>query len=222
MRPFRDIFEDAANRKGGENELERLLLAPRPPEEIEATPAERWLSEMTKAIFQVGFNWQLVENKWPRFEEVFEGFDVNRWSMMSEEDLDTLLATPGLIANAAKMKSVGENARYLLTLEGEHGSVGAFFAGWRNAEYCDNLRALRKGASRMGGKTGQIMLRRMGVDTMVFSTDVLKALAREGVVAKAPNSAKDFSALQTALDTWRRESARPLIQISQTLAFSIA
>lgn len=221
MRPFDAIYAEAARRKGGEDVLSESLLSPRPAEEIAAIPADRWLSAMTKSVFQAGFNWRLVEDKWPRFEEVFDGFDIHRWSMMSDDDLDALLATPGLIANAVKLRSVGANARYLRTLETTHGTVGDFFAEWETAAYCDNLRILQKGASRMGGKTGQMVLRRLGVDTVLFSADVLKALSREEVVDKMPTSAKDFRAVQDALDTWHRESARSLTQISQILAFSV-
>ena len=31
---------------------------------------------MTRAIFQSGFSWKVIEAKWPGFEEAFDGFDV--------------------------------------------------------------------------------------------------------------------------------------------------
>jgi len=40
---------------------------------------------LIKCVFRAGFNWALIEDKWDRFEQVFEQFDVYRWVMMSVE-----------------------------------------------------------------------------------------------------------------------------------------
>ncbi|RMD65416.1 MAG: 3-methyladenine DNA glycosylase [Alphaproteobacteria bacterium] len=221
MRSFREIEALAAERKGGADALQALLSTPLPSREIAKIPDDRWLSAMTKCIFQAGFNWQVIERKWDRFEEVFENFDVPRWSMMSDEDLDRLLKTKGIIANAAKIRAVGANARFLSELSHRYGSAGAHFSDWKREQYCANLRALQKNGARLGGRTGQIFLRRMGVDALIFSPDVLKALSREGVVARMPSSEKDFAAVQSAIDTWAEETGRPLTQISQILALSV-
>ncbi len=221
MRSFPEIEALAAGRKGGADALERLLSAPLTSEEIKKISDDRWLSAMTKCIFQAGFNWRLIEQKWDRFEEVFEGFNIHRWTIMSDDDLDRLLKTKGIVANAAKIKSVGANACYLSTLAENGETAGTCFAGWKRERYCENLRGLRKNGARLGGRTGQIFLRRMGVDTLVFSHDVLKALSREEVVPKMPSSGKDFTAVQSALDAWSEETRRPLTQISQILAFSV-
>lgn len=221
MRSFADILSLAEDNKGGTEALERSLSSPLSRAEIEKISEDRWLSTMTKCVFQVGFNWQLIEDKWDRFEEVFEGFDVARWSMMSDDDVDSLLSTKGIVAHGAKIRSVGGNAAYLNSLATEHGSAGQYFAGWSGKDYCDNLRALQKGGERLGGRTGQIALRRTGVDTLIFSPDVLKALERDSIVSKMPSSQRDFGAVQAAIDTWRQESGRPLTQISQILAFSV-
>ena len=140
--------------------------------------------------------------------------------MMHDEDVERLLKVDGIVAHGPKIKSIGENARFLSDLADNHGSVGAFFASWKLPDYCDNLRLVQKGGSRLGGKTGQVALRRIGMDTPIFSNDVIEALKSEGVVTKMPSSNKDFASVQAALDHWHKESGRPLTQISQILAFS--
>jgi len=172
MRAFGDIVALAAGFHGGEEALETLLTGPLPRDEIRAAPNDRWLATATKCIFQAGFSWQVIDRKWPRFEEVFEGFDVHRCSMMSDDDVARLTKAEGIVANGAKIKSVGDNARFLRGLAETHGSVGAHFAGREIPAYTTNLQALRDGGSRLGGRTGQMFLRRMGVDTLVFSPDV--------------------------------------------------
>lgn len=221
MRPFHEIEQAAIARKGSQQALEALLQTPKTADDIRAIAPDRFLSEMSKCVFQAGFSWKVIDAKWPRFEEIFEGFDVGRWSMMHDEDVEHLLKAEGIVAHGPKIKSVGDNARFLLSLAAEHGSVGAFFANWQTADYCDNLRIVQKGGARLGGKTGQVALRRLGIDTPIFSGDVLSALDAEGVVGKMPSSNKDFAAVQAAFDQWHKESGRSLTQISQILALSV-
>lgn len=221
MRSMAGITQIAAKRKGGSAALERLLPRPVSPREIRKIADDRWLSAMTKCIFQAGFKWQIIEDKWERFEEVFGGFDIHRWRMMSDDDLDRLLKTEGIVRNLAKLRSVRDNAAFLVNIAETHGSTGRYFSAWKAPDYCRNLRELQKGGARLGGKTGQIFLRRMGIDTLVFTADVLKALRREGVVDRMPGSNRDWDAMQSAIDTWHEESGRSLNEISQILAFSI-
>lgn len=221
MNAFAAIFEQAAAHHGGAEAIEARMTTPRSAKEIAATPDDRWLSAMTKCIFQAGFSWKVIEAKWQGFEEAFDGFDLARWSAMHDEDLDRLVKDARVVRNGQKLASVGPNARYLAGLAAEHGSAGAYFAAWRPEDYVANLTALRTGGSRMGGMTGQMFLRRMGVDSPAFSKDMVAALVREGVIDKAPTSAKALRAIQAALDAWREESGRPLTQISQILALSV-
>lgn len=70
-------------------------------------------------------------------------------------------------------------------------------------------------------KTGQVFLRRMGVDTLVFTPDVINALTQLKILqGKAPSSNKTWSLLQTNLDNWHKETGYSLNKISQLLALS--
>ena len=35
-----------------------------------------YFEELTKAIFQAGFRWQVVREKWPAFQQAFNGFNL--------------------------------------------------------------------------------------------------------------------------------------------------
>lgn len=220
MTPFATI-EALAIERHGEAAITARLQTPKTPEALSAIPGDRFLSQATKCIFQSGFNWELIEQKWPRFEEVFDGFALSRWTLMTDDDVHELLKMKGIVANGAKIASVGENARYFAGLVQAAGSVGAHFARWRPEDYCANIEELRKNGARLGGMTGQMFLRRMGIDALIFSQDVTRALIREGIVTKAPTSARDLAAVQAAINRWRAESGRGLTQISQILALSV-
>ncbi len=221
MSPFQTIWERAAARKGGDAALEALMPAVRTADELRAIPDDRWLAEMTRRIFQAGFNWSVIEKKWSGFEAAFEGFDVPRCAMMSDDDIDRLLKNKDIVRNAAKIASVRENAVFLSDLAREHGSAAAFFADWPVEDFAGLLDVLKKRGSRLSGTTGQYFLRFMGKDSFVLSRDVVAVLVAEGVVDKTPSSARALRAVQEAFNEWAAESSRPLAHISRTLACSI-
>lgn len=221
MREFSELYAIAANRKGGADALEALLITPLARDALSATADDRWLSAMAKCLFQAGFNWKVIEAKWEGTEEAFDGFDPQRVASYHDEDMDRLLSDVRIVRNGAKVAAVIENAHFIQRLAAEHGSAGAFFADWPNENFVDLLAVLSKQGARLGGVTGQRMLRMMGRDSFVLSPDVVARLVAEGVVDKPPNSKRDLAATQEAFKCWSSQSGRGLTQISQVLAFSV-
>ena len=221
MRDFKAIESAVIDRFGGEAELARRLTKPKTARAIRKIPDNRWLSEASKAVMQAGFNWKVVEKKWPRIEEIFHDFDLHYCSFLPDEGLEEVMKQEGMIRHWAKTKAIRDNAIFFLELSRAHGGLGSYFAGWNSESYPENLQYLRKGGARLGGRTAQVFLRRMGVDTLVFSNDMVVALVREGVVQKTPSSKKDWAALKEAIATWQQQSDRSLNEISQILAYSV-
>ncbi len=221
MRDFEEIFEISAARKGGPKALEMLLEPPLTPQRLAETGDDRWLSAMAKCLFQAGFNWKVIEAKWQGFEEAFDGFDPRRVAHYNDEDLDRLLADKRIVRNGAKISAVIENAIFLKDLASEHGSAARFFADWPSDDYIGLLEVLTKRGARLGGATGQRMLRMMGRDSFILSNDVTARLIAEGVVDKAPSSRRDMAAVQAAFNIWRAQSGRSLTEISRVLAMSV-
>lgn len=221
LRSFQDIFERAAERKGGDGAIEAVLPTPKSPKALARVADSRWLAGMTRAIFQAGFSWKVVESKWPGFENAFWGFEPARCAMLSDEDLDRLVADTAIIRNARKILSVRDNAIFCNELAAEHGSVGKAIANWPDEDFVGLSTLLKKRANRLGGNSGLYFLRQMGRDGWVLSASVVAALRHEGVVTKAPTSQRDLKAVQAAFDAWRQESGRPMMQISRVLALSV-
>jgi 3-methyladenine DNA glycosylase Tag len=218
---FAALFDLAAARKGGARAFEASLPVPKPAAELARITDDRWLSAMSRQVFQAGFNWQVVAAKWPRFEEVFEGFDPGRMAMMSDDDLDRYLRADGIIRHGRKILSIRDNAVFLRRLAAEHGSAGKVIAEWPREDYVGLLWLLKGQGSRLGGSTGMYFLRNMGVDSFVLSRDVVRALIREGVVEKEPAAKRDLERVQAAFNHWSALSGRPLTQVSRVLACSI-
>ncbi len=221
MDEFERIFDRAAKRKGGAAALESLLPVPKSEKALGALGDDRYLSQFSKSIFQAGFVWRVVENKWPAFEEAFHGFEPARLSVMPDEELEALMGDARIIRNGAKIKAVRDNAVFLGDLAREHGRAATFFAGWPATDIVGLLDVMKKRGTRLGGMTGQYSLRFLGKDCFMLSKDVTAALIGQGVVDKAPSSKRDLAAVQAAFNRWHEESGRPISQISRVLACSI-
>jgi 3-methyladenine DNA glycosylase Tag len=219
--PFDQLYDRAAERHGGPQALEGQLPVPKPLEVLAAIPDDRWLAEMTRRVFQAGFNWSVVDTKWPGFEAAFDGFDVHRCAMMSDDDLDRLLSDPRVVRNGVKLRTVRENAAFLLDLAATHGSAARVFADWPSEAYCGLLDLLRTKGSRLGGLAGSLAMRTLGKDSYLLSTDVVAALEREGVIDGPPGSRRALQAIQSAFNAWMAESGRGLSQISRVLAMTV-
>lgn len=221
MKSIEEIRSRAAGRHGGEAALEAML----PPAPDDAAVArltdDRLLSEMTRKIFQAGFNWKVVDNKWDGFEAAFEGFDLGRASFMSDENFDRLVSDARIIRNGKKIATVRDNAVFLRELASEHGSAAKAIAEWPSDDFIGLLELLKKRGSHLGGAAGQYFLRMIGKDGFVLSRDVVAALIDAGVIDKAPTSKKALRAVQQAFNDWRAESGLSLTQLSRILALSI-
>jgi 3-methyladenine DNA glycosylase Tag len=222
MTPFSEIFGRAAGRHGGEAALEKRLAESKPlsKAKLAAIPDDRWLSAMTRRIFQAGFNWSVIDKKWDGFEAAFDGFDVGRWVMAPDDDLDALAKDERIVRNPQKIRTVRENAVFIAALAKEYGSAGKAFGGWPKEDFAGLLDLLKTRGSRLGGTTAQYFLRGMGVDSYVLSAHVTAALIEAGVIDKPPTSKKGMAAVQAAFNQWMSESGRSLTEISRTLGLS--
>lgn len=223
MRDFADIFAQAAARKGGDAALEALVAEhpSRTPAELAAIGDDRWLAQMSKCVFQAGFNWKVIDAKWAGFETAFHRFAPPINAAMSDEDFDAHLKDASIIRNARKILSVRDNARFLLDLAAEHGSAAAFFAAWPDDDFAGLLEVMRKRAARLSGETAMRLFRFMGKPSFITSRDVTAALIAAGVIEGSPAGAKALAAVQTAFNAWSAQSGRDLTAVSRVLAMSV-
>lgn len=224
MRSFEDIEALAAEKKGGAKKLKALLAEhnlPKSEAELTKTGDDRWLSMFTRCVFQAGFSWKVIDQKWPGFEEAFEGFDVARLAFLPDEAFEALLKDTRIVRNGAKIKAVQDNAVFLRDLAAEHGSAAAFFATYPVSDQVGLMDLMKKRGSRLGGTTGQLALRFMGKESFILTGDVVNALIRENVIDNDRMSKKNLSAAQAAFNDWKTTSGRSLNEISRILAFSV-
>jgi 3-methyladenine DNA glycosylase Tag len=219
---FASIHQRASERKGGEAALRRLMPKVRGPRALANITDDRFLSEMTRCIFQAGFVWRVVDHKWDDFEDVFFGFPPQKIVLLSPDQIDRFCLNPRIIRNRQKILSVQHNARFLLEVAREHGSFGKFISAWPEADLVGLFAYMKKHGSRLGGMTGQRVLRNTGKDTFVITGDVTRCLQRAGVdITANPVSKREHALIQASFNQWHEESGLPYSHISRICACSI-
>ncbi len=222
MSGFESIFERAAERKGGNAALQTLLPDVAGSDAVAQLDESRFLAEMSRCIFQAGFVWRVIEQKWPGFETVFNGFDVETLLALASEEIDEIAQDQRIVRNRQKINAVLANARFIEEVALEAGSFAGFIADWPESDLVGLFELLKKRGSRLGGMSGQRFLRNVGKDTFVLTADVVRALKENRVEISAnPSSKRDLSAIQATFNAWHYETGLPYTHLSKIAAFSV-
>ena len=222
MTRFAEIRKRAAARKGGDQVLQSLL-GPVPDNKVLARLTDdRVLSTMTERVFAADFVWRVIEQKWPGFEAAFLGFEPKRLLFQPDDFWHDLALDGRIVRNPQKIRSVRDNAAFVERVSREHGGFGKFLAAWPADDQVGLTAYLGKNGSRLGGNTGQYLLRWLGWDTFILSGDMVLALRDAGLdIAENPTSKKDLAAIQQQINVWATESGLPRAHISRILSMSI-
>ena len=220
--PFKRIRERAAKRKGGEKVLAPLLPKPRNNKALAKLTDDRVLAEMARRVFCAGFVWSVIDKKWPGFEEAFLGFNPKRLLFQPTEFWEQLTQDKRIVRNPTSIRSVRANAKFVSDIAAEHGSFGKFLANWPADDQIGLLEVLAKRGSRLGGFSGQYLLRFLGRDSFILTKDLLTCLRDSGVpISDKGTSKKDLKLAQQQINAWAQESGLPLTHISRICSLSI-
>jgi DNA-3-methyladenine glycosylase I len=83
---------------------------------------------------QAGLSWSTILRKREGYRRAFAGFDAQRVARFDRRKVERLLADPSIVRNRLKVESVVANARAMLDVREEHGSLDAYlwsFVGGR-------------------------------------------------------------------------------------------
>ncbi len=222
--PFKKIEQLAADRKGGQVALDKLLGEHKPlsTRQLAKLGDDRYLAMMTRCIFQAGFNWKVIDNKWKGFEEAFHGFNPKGLAHLPPEKWDAYSSDKRIVRNPQKIRSVLDNAHFVWTTAEQHGSFAKVFAEWPVSDQIGLMAWLGKEGSRLGGSTAQYFIRFVGKDSFILSLDVIARLQASGVdIATRCSSKRDLRKVQDAFNHWHATSGYGYTKISRILAMSI-
>ena len=136
------------------------------PEVVEAPTLADYLAILSRAIFQAGLSWKMIEAKWDAYLRLFADFDPVQVAAFGEGDVEQILADGGVVRTRKKIVGTIENARTLLELErgmgGFRGYLGSF------ATYSELARDLRARFPFLGELSAYYFLFRTGMPVPRF------------------------------------------------------
>jgi len=219
---FKQIVKRAEQRKGGKQALLSLLPQAVDPADLAAKPDSYFLEEMTRSIFQSGFVWRVINNKWPTFREAFFDFDISKLMRLSEDDWSNYIQDTRIVRHRQKIQALRHNLWFVNETSGLNGGFGRFLIDWPKSDLVGLFRFLKIKGSRLGGNTGQYFLQHVGVDSFALTGDVVLCLKLAGLdISDRPSSQKDLKLVQQAFNQWHEETGFSYYQLSMIMAYSV-
>lgn len=86
----------------------------------------RLFEKLCLESFQSGLSWRTILAKRESFRIAFHNFDFNKIAQFNETDIEHLLANEGIIRHRGKIEATINNARKVLKLIEQEGSLAAF------------------------------------------------------------------------------------------------
>jgi 3-methyladenine DNA glycosylase Tag len=90
------------------------------PDQIDAKRLGDYLEVMSKAVFQSGMSWDVVNKKWPGTHDAFHGFEPLAVASLTEAQMADLMTDTRIIRNRKKVEAVVDNARRMIDLDETH------------------------------------------------------------------------------------------------------
>jgi 8-hydroxy-5-deazaflavin:NADPH oxidoreductase len=92
-----------------------------------------FLEHLSRSVFEAGISWRVVEAKWDGIREAFHGFDPAQVAAMPPAEITTVEDDSRVIRNKAKIRATVANAREVLAILGEYGSIRGYLASFPDA-----------------------------------------------------------------------------------------
>ena len=118
------------------------------PDRIQPKRLGDYLEVMTKAVFQSGISWKVVEAKWPGIKEAFQDFDSDVVAGFSEPELEELVQDTCVIRNRRKLSAIVSNAQRMVELDEEHGGFKKYLRS--HPDFSSTVQDIRKQFKFMG------------------------------------------------------------------------
>lgn len=221
MESFEKIYERACQRKGGKAALKRLMPVVESDDSIKRYSDGQLLSELCKKVFQCGFVWRIVDNKWPAYEQAFFDFEPHKVLMLSPEQLQQRASDENLIRHLKKTMAIYDNALMVHEIKLEYGSFAQFIADWPSDDITGLWSELKRRGNRLGGNTGAYFLRAIGKDTLLLSDDIKGYFQAHKLIDFGFSTKSGLAQVQRVFNTWQQESGLPLAEISRIVACSV-
>ena len=94
-----------------------------------------YLEVLAKNIFRMGFNWIVVEERWPEIRKAFDEFRVEKVAGYTESDVMRLLDDKRMIRHRKKIEAIISNATLVRAISNQFGSFREYLKSFRDEPY---------------------------------------------------------------------------------------
>lgn len=119
-----------------------------PPKQITPAKLADYLEVLTKAVFESGMSWKVIENKWPGFQAAFSAFDPETVASLSPDEVDGLTNDTRIVRNRRKIEATIHNAGTMLDLEREYGGFKNYLR--KQGDFWATVQDMRKRFKHVG------------------------------------------------------------------------
>jgi 3-methyladenine DNA glycosylase Tag len=122
--------------------------------------AAGYLAVMSRAVFQAGLSWAAIDRQWKSLCDAFQDFNPRLVARYRAQDISRILKHPGILHSRRKIAATIANAKTMLELEREFGSVASYLRSFRGY---DALAAdLKRRFSNVGDVSAYYFVYRVG------------------------------------------------------------
>ncbi len=114
------------------------------PPRVKPDDDNGYFEQIVKAMFKVGFSFQVVNSIWEGFRGVFDQFDFKKLALWSEDRIIAAASNPKVIRNLAKIRAVIHNANVFLEILRDYPTFESFLDSNRDLQYDDRSKILAK------------------------------------------------------------------------------
>jgi predicted dinucleotide-binding enzyme/3-methyladenine DNA glycosylase Tag len=93
-----------------------------------------FLEHLSRSVFEAGINWRVVEAKWDGIRQAFYGFDPALVAAMTPAEIAATENDARVIRNKAKIRATVDNAREVLAILDDYGSIRGYLASFPDAD----------------------------------------------------------------------------------------
>jgi 3-methyladenine DNA glycosylase Tag len=119
---------------------------------------------LSKAVFNAGFSYQVVRDKWEGTKEVFNEFEPRILSNWTVDEIAMALESPKIIRNSKKVLAIVSNAKVFLDIVEKHRSFENFLKSFRDKPYDERRKILSKPFKWLGMTGAHFFLWSVGED----------------------------------------------------------
>lgn len=177
------------------------------PERITPAKLGDYLAILTRAIFQAGLSWALIESKWEDFRAAFHDFDPERVASFSDAEIAWLAEESSIVRSRKKIEGTVANAQTMLALDREFDGFANYL---RSFSSYDALRSdIRKRFKFVGDLSVYYFLFRVGEPVPPYAEWAKTVEGKHPRVREMLALGGDLTARQDLMKARKKAPARP-------------